>query len=409
VRVLATPPPALHVLAAAPRTGKGTAAVEIIERLSRTKAEMRALIVCPAALVHQFAALVAMRSPDLRVETVDRQRYRELEAAAPIDGSPFAHSIVAVVSIDVVKHTDVARGVLATQWDLLVVDEAHHLTGQRGQVVRQLLDLHRADRAVLMSATPIDRSGLPDALLSTLSSEPAKQQGDAAELSIKMVHVNYTEPERAALRATDALAEELERGGFLAMGNAIRERAHSSIYALERSLREIRNRAAHGLSMDALEFTEVSPTQTTAKPGLILEHAEGLLRLLDEVEVDSKADALFRLLSTRLAAPGAHPTVVVSRFTSTVEYVATSLANRGLSTRPLTSQMAAKDITQVVENVSSPGVTVMTLASLRGLEVPAVGMWIFYEACDEKARYVVISRSHTPAPNHRIEIFELAG
>jgi superfamily II DNA or RNA helicase len=410
-RVMATPAPAVHVLSAPAGTGKRTAAIEIIERLSRTRAKMRTLIVCPAALVQQFAARLTMRSPTLRVETMDRQRYRALEADVPINGSPFPQAAVVVVSRDVVKHTDVARGVLATQWDLLVVDEVNNLTGQRGQIVRQLLESHRADHVVLLSTTPADNLELSGTFVTTWASEAIHRTGVSGVRSIQRVPVVYTDPERTVLRATDARVDELERAGFPAMGKALRDRAGSAIYALERSLREIRNRAARGLNMDAPELAEVTPTQVPAPvmPSIVLEQAERILHLLDEVEVDSKTEALFRLLSTRLAVPAAYPVVVISRFAATVEYVATSLSNRGVPTRSLTAQMAPQDIAEAVANVYRPGVTVMTVASLRGLEFPAVGLWIFYEPWDEQTQYAVASRLLRPTSNQQVDLFEIAG
>lgn len=407
-RVIATLPPALHVLEASPGTGKGTAVVEVIECLSRTIPTIRALIVCPAAaLVHQFAARVAMRSPTLTVEALTRPRYRELEAAAPIGGSPFGEATVAVVSIDVVKYTDVARGVLATNWDLLVVDEAHALKEPRWQVVNQLIAVHKAPRTVLMSASTIDTSQWTGAVVSTLTSAPSQQRQESVVRSIHPVPVNYTERERAAVEGTNALAVALEQAALPAVGGGFRQRAKSSLYALERSVREIRNRAAHGLPLDASESLHKASAAEPI-PIEVLLRAEELLRLLDEVEVDSKSEALFRLVSTLLEASAARTVVIVSRFMETVEYLASYLSSREVSTRSLTTHMAAADIAQVLMAMSSPGVTVMTLASLQGLEFPPAGAWILYEAHDENTRVLVASRSHSQAPNHAVALYELA-
>lgn len=393
--VMAAEPPVCHALEASPGTGKGTAAVEIVRRLSHANPQLRALLLCPAPLVQQFAARIGILVESVKVEIVDRPRYRELEAATPLDGSPFQPATVFILSIDLAKHADVARGLLLTHWQLLIVDEAHQLTGQRDRVVHDLLE-GRVDRAVLMSATLPPH--LPQqTVVSRWSGAPVSAAAEGSGLTFRPVAVKCTAAEEAVFAAVTALANDLTRSGFDLVGNVVRSNADSSLYALEQTLRDMRNRAAHGEPPDASE--------NLPPPSLIVTGAERVLAAMDDVELDSKTEALCALLTDQTGPSGHLPAIVVTRYRRTAEYLAEALAGRGFVSRSLTGGMASDEIARAVHQLSEPGVTVLTPASLRGFELPAIATWVVYEPGDDRSLYVALARTRSTDAGSTINVF----
>lgn len=93
----------------------------------------RVLVVVPDSLVHQW--LVEMlRRFNLRFSIVDHSSYEALSEpdldmdAEPEQANPFEQSQLVLCSLDFLSgHTLAQRDAVAAGWDLMVVDEAHHL------------------------------------------------------------------------------------------------------------------------------------------------------------------------------------------------------------------------------------------------------------------------------------------
>jgi len=86
----------------------------------------RVLVVVPTTLVHQW--LVEMlRRFNLHFHIMDEERYDALLPSAP-DDNPFLSEQLMLCSLDTLKHSpDIAAAAVQGQFDMLVVDEAHHL------------------------------------------------------------------------------------------------------------------------------------------------------------------------------------------------------------------------------------------------------------------------------------------
>ncbi|MBK1720834.1 RNA polymerase-associated protein RapA [Thiocystis violacea] len=102
--------------------GKTIEAGLILHRMLLTGQARRVLIVTPEPLLHQW--LVEMRRRfNLRFALYDRERFDAIT-----DANPFQDEQQVLCSLDLIAgNADAARAVLEGQWDLLVVDEAHHL------------------------------------------------------------------------------------------------------------------------------------------------------------------------------------------------------------------------------------------------------------------------------------------
>lgn len=133
--------------------GKTIEAGLIIHRQLLTGHAERVLIVVPEPLLHQW--LVEMRRRfNLKFTLFDRERYQESD-----ETNPFLSSQLVLCSLDfLLNHSDHARDVENGQWDLCVVDEAHHLRWSTQKVHREyaLVEAISAGSKglLLLTATP---------------------------------------------------------------------------------------------------------------------------------------------------------------------------------------------------------------------------------------------------------------
>lgn len=133
--------------------GKTIEAGLIIHRQLLSGRAKRILILVPENLQHQW--LVEMRRRfNLEVALYDAERFSASDAS-----NPFEDTQLALVSLDWLKDDERAQNALfAAGWDLLVVDEAHHLVwhpdapSSQYQLVEQLAQ--SIDGVLLLTATP---------------------------------------------------------------------------------------------------------------------------------------------------------------------------------------------------------------------------------------------------------------
>lgn len=106
--------------------GKTIEACLILHRLLVTGRISRALILVPESLIHQWFVEV-LRKFNLWFNIFDEERCAALEKGAP-EGNPFLDDQLVICSIELLtgsrKRTQQA---ISASWDMLVVDEAHHL------------------------------------------------------------------------------------------------------------------------------------------------------------------------------------------------------------------------------------------------------------------------------------------
>lgn len=114
--------------------GKTIEAGLILHYQLHTERARRALIVVPDSLIHQW--LVEMlRRFNLRFSIVDESRYEAipelddlLDEEAELDSNPFESEQLVLCSLSFLTHYPGAKAdAVAAGWDLMVVDEAHHL------------------------------------------------------------------------------------------------------------------------------------------------------------------------------------------------------------------------------------------------------------------------------------------
>jgi ATP-dependent helicase HepA len=137
--------------------GKTIEACLILHRLLLSGRIARVLILVPESLVHQWFVEI-LRRFNLWFHIFDEERCESLEDSAP-EGNPFLDDQLIICSTAFLAGSEErARQALAASWDMLVVDEAHHLAWSVDQVSREyaMVELlsQVAPGLLLLTATP---------------------------------------------------------------------------------------------------------------------------------------------------------------------------------------------------------------------------------------------------------------
>lgn len=143
--------------------GKTIEAGLILQRLLQTGRARRVLILVPESLLHQWFVEL-LRRFSLWFALYDEARCRALEAATP-GCNPFLDDQLLLCDPDLLlRHPGRLDQALAAGWDLLVVDEAHHLAWSPEAASPAYEAVARLGRAtpglLLLTATP-EQLGLP--------------------------------------------------------------------------------------------------------------------------------------------------------------------------------------------------------------------------------------------------------
>src|SRR6266852_4004034 len=208
-----------HVLSAAqPRfvladevgLGKTIEAGLVLSALLHAGLVRRCLVVAPshltvqwlAELFHKFNLLFTLMDPDRARE--DREA-AEAEADES-EGSPWSRHPLVITSLEFLSRSkEEADAAAEAGWDLVVIDEAHHLRGARAYEVAQAL-AKRTWGLLLLTATPLQLDPAEyHALLRLVDPAPAATEH---ELRARLARQGELSAEVRALLAGDAGAAE---------------------------------------------------------------------------------------------------------------------------------------------------------------------------------------------------------
>jgi ATP-dependent helicase HepA len=137
--------------------GKTIEACLIIHRLLLSGRAARVLVLVPDSLVHQWFVEM-LRKFNLWFNIFDEDRCAAIQSANP-DTNPFLDDQLILCSIDFLNASpDRAREAVEAEWDMLMVDEAHHLewSPESPSVGYQLVEKlsSQAEGLLLLTATP---------------------------------------------------------------------------------------------------------------------------------------------------------------------------------------------------------------------------------------------------------------
>lgn len=138
--------------------GKTIEAGLIIHNLLSNERISRVLIITPEPLVNQWFVEM-LRKFNISFNILDEEHCNELESKSDDDSNPFAEYQLVITSIDfLAKSAWHQNQVIEADWDLLVVDEAHHLVwtpqkvSHEYQIIEELAMISKG--VLLLTATP---------------------------------------------------------------------------------------------------------------------------------------------------------------------------------------------------------------------------------------------------------------
>jgi len=199
--------------------GKTIEAGLILHRLILTGKIHRALIIVPEPLLNQWLVEL-LRRFNLRFTIIDEQYYSNddpdvdnLEEPAPIENYFDQFSLV-LCGLTFACRDEIAPFIAACDWDMLVVDEAHHLEwtpSRSSREYRQIERLaHKTDSVLLLTATP-EQFGTVGHFARLRLLDPARFHSLESYLSEEKQHAATTELVNLLLDNQEITDDDLTR------------------------------------------------------------------------------------------------------------------------------------------------------------------------------------------------------
>ena len=141
------------LLADAVGQGKTIEAGLILSELAARGAADRVLVLTPLTLRDQWRTELVSRCR-LEADVIDRIALRARDRDTPSGLSPFQAPGIVLLSIDLAKQPDVLARLVSLCWDVLVIDEAHGVSGDSARTAAAASLGARARIVMLLTATP---------------------------------------------------------------------------------------------------------------------------------------------------------------------------------------------------------------------------------------------------------------
>jgi superfamily II DNA or RNA helicase len=229
--------------------GKTVEAGLIVAELASRGVADRVVVLTPSAIRDQWADEIG-RLCGLSLDVLDRTAFRLRCRDAPHGFGPFEAPCRVVLSMDLAKRADVLTQLLATIWDVLVVDEAHLTSGDSARMAAVQALGRRARVVLLLTATPHGGDPAAYARLCRIGelgdgpplrfTRPAPRSHGRRPPRMRRVVPSRSVAERAMTESLTCYVRRLDRSGSPAarlIAVVLRKRALSSPHALVSSLR----------------------------------------------------------------------------------------------------------------------------------------------------------------------------
>lgn len=365
--------PANQLLIAPPGMGKGHVAQSIVHHVASQDCDARVLVLTPASLGAQYIARLTAVDHQFTVMRVDRRRLREMLSGAANDEDLWPAPAVVVMSIDFAKQDDVAALIGKTNWDLVVVDEAHAIGGRGERLLRQLSE--SAGRVLLMAGVD-EAADLADVVAGL---EIVRWDRDVVDSTGRRIFVpttrathvvEYERTDTEAAFVRDVLdfmdrAIEGDAGPQARLVRTVITRAlASSAFAVELMLLRLRERLSDAtylepggseLADDSDDLGLDAPTTRVWRdPEAAALVVDGLITQLEASPIDSKGER-FRVLLQELCSELGEPVCVFSSFASTIEYLIEIATEAGHPARAVVGRMAPAEREEAILDFRSHG------------------------------------------------------
>jgi ERCC4-related helicase len=391
--------PRCHRLIGPVGMGKQFMTVHLASRMLAEGAR-RLLILSPAALVSSWHLQLAETLIDREAMAIDRRQFLELQSEAMEEGSPWPEGAI-VMSVDTAKRRDVAESLAETPWDLVVVDEAHGMLGQRGRLLEELVSSDVVARLLLLTATvPSEEQDCQVSSVFTtnwaddVARWMASHRPDGVGIELRTVRYTPGADELAFLNALDGFLQYLPStpSAELARHMVLRSAA-SCIFNLERTLLrrrrdlELRDKLASKVEQVVDALGGVGPLIEQSEHDDIWESIPDcankigeLLHLLDNVTTDAKLMALRALLDELLSQKSDGRIAIVSSFAGTAEYVLASVRETDVSAFLVNGTISTQEQEEAIRSFRDEGqILVATDATLMGINLNFTDAIVHYD------------------------------
>ena len=352
-------PGSAHILLAPVGTGKSFAMAGTIAELARCGRVERVLILCPAALAVQWGYLLGGWGQEPVV--VDAQVLRVLRQQLGSTPDKWPAGLYAM-SIDLAKRSDVGDLLSSAAWDLVAVDEAHGLTGQRLRLIEALAATKPAPAILL--ATHVHEGGTQRfaaqaSLIDWRESVAAfrARQGTGAPPPLIRETRTYRRSEDEVDIASQVIdsARQLEQ----LRGMVLLQRAASCVSSLE----------------DTLVRLVEAPNQATG----LRSRLEGLLERVEQLRTDSRLQC-FKGLLDELVGRGVKHVLVLCEYRATLEYLAAAVERLDFPDFALHGALTDEHRREVVGRFEAGGgLLITTGAATEGVSLNFVEAAIHYD------------------------------
>lgn len=362
-------PGSLHILSSPAGAGKTYVASRAISDMLRTGRMRRLLVLTMAALTPQFDYIFKdIGQPSVVLDGRTQRLIRERVGNAFDDFPPG----IFVMSMDLAKRHDVKEMVSSVKWDLVVVDEAHQLRGQRLALIEEIVNKENPPALLLITGVREDNS-IPfenrarvfdwfEAFERLRSEKEQKGRGFLTEV-VRRYQSN--EAEIAIGKQLSALAREL---GFKTGMNLL-SRASSSISSFENSLMQLAENATWLGS-----HTEIIET---------------LLRDIERLTSDTRLACFIRLIK-ELEVAGIGHVVVFCEYRDTLEYLSAAIDSCEVPIHHLHDEMDTERRSEILNAFQSEdGVLIATADSLKGISLDFVSSAVHFDLPLSSAGFAV--------------------
>ncbi len=379
-----------HCLVAPVGSGLTKTLSELTRALFEKKSSSRVLfLVNRMELVSHFTQTLGCSG--LPAVALDRFKYREIEDSGDFGTLLNIKEGIYVSTIQFALQRDVCDSLHSITWDLVIVDSNHFRIDTRyGEFLSKLLNRGEVLSAIV-TVNVLSRdilACLPESVavtewkLKDLVSRTGEQLWRPWKARLELITYQLTSGERdirQILNKISSLTQAFETNENKAT-ELLPLRFSSDPYNIEirlrslhSSIREIRNRATHGLNVD------LPVGITIANLEEVLLAIERAFSMLDSQEVDSKLEALTNEIRNRQT--GRMKIVITTTYRATSEYLTSSLQPDFDRPSLLTASVPPDEIKNLINSFNENGGTLITTeAILKGMEFADVDIFVPYEA-----------------------------
>ena len=325
---------------------------------------------------------------------VSRQTYRELVDGSPMDQPPWPQPLIAVAPIDTAKQDDVAESLSRVHWDLVIVDEAHILSGpQRMALLERLISAKVVGRLLLITATPLPFFGpclqkredrltslLPDLAFTNWFAQIQDWEGQPiVRQPVQWAAVDYRRgPDEVAFlqMLQDGLREQVTNQATAFVRQILLQRAASSAFAVEQSLKRLQRSLKLQAEEDNIlgiisrsdeNSEDVDDDNLPEEPwsrgwgnhDAAIAFVEASLASLEQVQSDEKLATVTRLLQGLVLQPGSK-VCVISSYLDSLSYLHSALSELNITADSATGEQAFSEREEAVSRFLREGTILLT-------------------------------------------------